>query len=329
MAIAKVKLPDNSVQDIHDSRIHDVKLFYGTCSTGAATAAKTVTCDSFTTDDLDNGTMILVKFSEANSAAVADLTMNVNNTTAIPIKKIYNYAIGNLSNAGEIRGTTNIFILSKQSTTTYWILVGVDYNTNENTIGYILRTNNATRPARYKFYRYRLLFSSPDGTEWIPANTSSSTNATAARTVVQDKIDPFGPIIYYATTTAVNANATPGVAYLRQQCGITLGYSFNRTGAALTLTTNYPVYLKCAPQTDGTAIIDSDNPYVQALPNTADGKIYIYLGQAYSETAVELVMCHPIYYYKGGSIRIWTNSSDPDILTDALTEQEIITLLDL
>ena len=106
------------------------RLFFGTCDTAAATAAKTVTCESFTSSDLDNGTMMLVKFSTANSAAVADLTMNVNNTEAISIKKIYNYAIANLTNAGEIRGTTNLFILSKQSTSIYWILVGIDYNAN-------------------------------------------------------------------------------------------------------------------------------------------------------------------------------------------------------
>lgn len=70
------------------------------------------------------------------------------------------------------------------------------------------------------------------------------------------------------------------------------------------MTTSKPVYIKCAPQTDGSAIIDSTTPYVQDLPNSDDGKIYIYLGIAYSATAVEMSGWHPVYYYKDNAIRI-------------------------
>ena len=140
-----------------------------------------------------------------------------------------------------------------------------------------------------KFYRYRLLFTSPDGQSLVPANTSTSTNATAARDVNQAKIDPFAPIWYYSTTTAQEVGAGIGASYLWQQySAIALGYSFNRTGAALTMTARYPVYLKCAPQSDGSAIMDADTPIVQALPSTEDGKIYIFLGYAESATNITL-----------------------------------------
>ena len=99
------------------------------------------------------------------------------------------------------------------------------------------------------------------------------------------------------------------MASLWQQYAIALGYSFNRTGAALTLTSWKPVYLKCAPQTDGSAIIDSTTPYVQDLPTTEDGKIYIFLGIAYSATNIELQVDHPVYYYKDGVVRPWTNAT--------------------
>lgn len=85
--------------------------------------------------------------------------------------------------------------------------------------------------------------------------------------------------------------------------------SFNgQTGAALSLALWKPVYVVCTPQADGSAIIDSTTPYVQALPTTEDGKIYIYLGIAVSATTVELEMNHPVYYYKNNAIRIRTNS---------------------
>lgn len=180
------------------------------------------------------------------------------------------------------------------------------YDSNTNTIGYQLRTNSTTMPTLDKFYRYRLLFTSADRHHFVPANTSTSTNATASRTVNQRPIDPFGAIYYYGHTTAINANANPTASYFWTQYNFTLGYSFNRTGAALTLTNHAPVYIKCAPQADGSAIIDADNPYVQTLPSTADGKIYIFLGIASGAETVELVPVHPVFCYRHGKIQIWT-----------------------
>ncbi len=179
------------------------------------------------------------------------------------------------------------------------------YDSNTNTIGYQLRTNGYTLPASDKFYRYRLLFTSADNTKWIPANTSTSTNATASRTTNTRPINPFGPIVYYGSTTVINANEKPGVTALWQQYTFSLGYSFNNTGAALTMTLSLPVYLRCTPQADGSAVMDY---FTQTLPSTEDGKIYILLGYAYSETNIELIMNHPVYYYKSGAIRIWTGA---------------------
>lgn len=180
------------------------------------------------------------------------------------------------------------------------------YDANTNTLGYQIRTNSYSLPMKSITYRYRLLFTSADGKGFVPANNSSSTNATASRTVCQDKIDPFGTIVYYGTTSSVAAGVRPSAANLWQEYTLSLGYSFNKTGDALTLTSWKPVYVKAAPQTDGSAIIDSTTPYVQDLPTTADGKIYIFLGVAYSATSIELNLAHPVYYHDGTSIKLWT-----------------------
>ena len=179
------------------------------------------------------------------------------------------------------------------------------YDANTNTIGYQVRTNSTTMPMKSVTYRYRLLFTSADGQGFVPANNSSSTNATATRTVCQDKIDPHGPIYYYGTTASVAAGSRPSAAYIWQQYVVTLGYSFNRTGAALVLSTHKPVYVKATPQADGSAIMDATTPYVQALPTTADGSIYIFLGVASAATTIELNINHPVYYYADGAIRRW------------------------
>ena len=182
------------------------------------------------------------------------------------------------------------------------------YDANTNTIGYQVRSNSYSLPATQKFYRYRLLFTSADDSHFVPANTSSSTNATSSRTVNQTPINPFGPIVYYGTTAAVEANARPSASSLWLLYTLNLGYSFNRSGAALTLTPWAPVYVKCAPQQNGSAIIDDTTPYVQSLPTTDDGKIYIFLGVAYSATSIELSITHPVYYHDGTGIRLWTGA---------------------
>lgn len=181
------------------------------------------------------------------------------------------------------------------------------YDANTNTIGYQLRTNSSTMPMKQITYRYRLLFTSLDGQGWVPANTSSSTNATAKRDVNQAVIDPFGEIVYYGTTSSVATGSSPSAANLWQEYTMTFGYSFNRTGAALVLPYPKPIYIKAAPQAGGGAIIDADDPYVFALPSTDDGKIYIYLGRTYSATQIEITMNHPVYYFKNGAIRPWIN----------------------
>ena len=277
-----------------------VACFHGTCSTAAGTAEKAVTCDDFTSADLVAGAMIIVDFSTANSAAVADLKLNVNSTGAYAIKQNGSGTLSNLGDKSYLKASAYPFIFNG----TYWITW---YDTNTNTIGYTVRTNGLTLPVKTACYRYRICFTSANGEYYIPANASTSTSATASKTVTTEKIDPHGRIIYYSYTTAISANGTIGVAYqMEQYNGVTLGYSFNRTNVALTMTANKPVYVKCTPQTDGSAIIDSTTPFVQALPTTNDGYIYIFIGVATSATAIEFTLQHPVYYHDGTALRKWT-----------------------
>ena len=68
--------------------------------------------------------------------------------------------------------------------------------------------------------------------------------------------------------------------------------------------------------------MDADTPIVQALPSTEDGNIYIYLGIAESATAITLYYWHPIYWYKDGAIRQWTNAAGGSS-DEALSSSEI------
>lgn len=287
-------------------------ILFGAVDSTSTSTAYTAQIDGVT--EYYDGLAIMLRNAVVTSAS--GFTLDVNGLGA---KGSYNnMATGNPTTPTAPTRDTTIFNINYTMLFIYsstlveggaWICFR-GYDANTNTIGYQLRTNSYSLPMDSVTYRYRLLFTSADGTKFVPANNSTSTNATAKRDVVQTKIDPFGSIVYYGTTASVAAGSRPSVSYLWQQYTLTLGYSFNRTGAALTLTSWKPVYVKCAPQSDGSVIIDPDTPYVQALPSAYDGKVYISLGVAYSATAIEMTVNHPVYYIdSNGRKRVWTGEA--------------------
>lgn len=84
----------NSINFGNDT--HSFTLPYGVCSTAADTAAKTVTVDNFS---LETGAVVIVKFSNANSASSP--TLNVNGTGAKPM---YRYGTTAMSTSASTSG---------------------------------------------------------------------------------------------------------------------------------------------------------------------------------------------------------------------------------
>lgn len=257
--------------------------------------------------ELKDGTCVLLKNGVVTSAS--GFTININGLGAHPT----------FNNMTAATADTTIFNINYtmlfiyDSTRVVGNYTGAwccyrGYDANTNTIGYQLRGNSASLTCSDRARYYKIYFTSADNTQWVPASSNWTNSTTSEKVVNQRAINPFGPIVYTSASTNYTAGTVLAASSAWQQYALSLGYSFNRTGEALTLTTNAPVYVKCAPQSDGSAIIDSANPIVQSLPSTEDGKIYIFLGIAYSATAIELRMEHPVYYYKDGAIRLWTNA---------------------
>lgn len=336
-------------------------IFKGVCDTAAGTAAKVVTCPEFTTADQVVGAIVFVTFTYTNSAAVANLTLGINNEVAYPLKQMRNAAESNLSGVGYLRATmTYRFVF----TGSLWVC-DTDYD-SVNT-DYTLRTNAGSHTCTDTNKYYKILFSSVDNSQWVPFAVDTSSLIAQNKTVNQRPINPFGEIVYFAYTTTLTANSTEAsISYCYRQNYCDLRYSvYNQNIASIDniypLTARNPVYVKCTPQSNGSAIIDADTPIVQTLPNTDDGKIYIFLGIAYKHsnnndaaefatkkayavnnqctydgvqyicikavaatntttppnaptywavsstcTGLSLVTQHPVYYYKNGSIRLWT-----------------------
>lgn len=72
-----------------------------------------------------------------------------------------------------------------------------------------------------------------------------------------------------------------------------------------TLTANKAVYLVGVPSASGDTYTLDTTWWTQTLPTTEDGKIYIYMGTAYSTTGIGWVHEHPIYWYKKGALRLY------------------------
>lgn len=282
-------------------------ILYGAVDSTSTATAFTATVEGLT--ELYDGVTVMLHNGVVTSAS--GFTVNINGLGAKPC---YN----NLTNATRETTIFNVaytmmFVYStalNNGDGGWWIYRGYDANTN--TIGYQLRTNSALRPAKVKGYRYRIWFTALDGKHWVPANESSSTNATTSRTPSDEVIDPFGEIVYNATNGTVNANANIPAATAWQQYTLSLGYSFNHEGDALNLTYPAPVYVKCQPQTSGGVVMKD---YTQTLPSTDDGYVYLFLGMAYNATNIELFPTHPCYHYKDGAIRLWTNAAASSTVT--------------
>lgn len=253
----------------------------------------------------------------------ATLTLTLADGSQTPTIPIYRHSDVRMSDdypAGSLISLVYVSPYVAAGTTVAQAAWVVDADSDTDVVGYQLRTNSSTLPASDKFYRYRILFTSADGKKWVPANLSSSTDATSARIPNTRPIDPLGEIVYYGSATVVDASESVGATALWQQYIVDLGYSFNDTGAALTLSHPAPVYVKCTPNSDGSAVLVG---YSQTLPTRADGCIYIFLGRAYSATSIEMTMRHPVYEWRDGAIREWDNT----IATDILTNGEIDALL--
>lgn len=298
----KVTTPDNNTYGIRAGAIP-----YGQVDSTSTSKIFTATVDGIT--EYADGTCALLKNGVVTSAS--GFTININGLGAKPVYT--NLAAATLETTKFNVNYTMLFVYDTTRVSGgAWICYN-GYDSNTNTIGYQLRTNstvmNVSDTARY----YKLYFMSADNTMWVPASVNSTNNATAARPVNQRPINPFGRIVYTSANTNYTAGSNLAATTIWEQYAFSLGYSFNRTGEALAMTVEAPVYLKCAPQTDGSAIMDADEPIVQSLPSTKDGKIYIYLGVAYSATNIELVPYHPVYYHDGTGIRLWKGSASTNV----------------
>lgn len=186
---------------------------YGTCSTAAATAAKTVSCTGFA---LVTGAEITVKFTVTNSAA--NPTLNVNNTGA---KAIY-YRGAAISAAYLAANRTYTF---RYNGTQYELVGDIDTNT-QSTVDSTL-SSTSTNPVQNKVIYTALEGKAEEGHTHNYAGSSSAGGAANSAVKLQTARDINGvafdgtkditiianPITTQLTDESLNDIQTPGLYY--------------------------------------------------------------------------------------------------------------------
>lgn len=308
---------------LSDNIVRTTGIPFGICDDTSTATKFTVTVPGIY--KLEDGVTCMVKNGVVTSGS--GFTLNVNGLGAKPC----------YTNLAAATRETTIFNVAYTMLFVYdstrvlggcWICYR-GYDSDTDSVGYRLRTNSTVMSVSDTAKYYKLYFTSANGNLWVPASVNSTGNATTARAVNQRPINPFGRIVYtsaiinYAVGTSLDATT------IWDQHNLALGYSFNVNGGTLALTSGKPVYVKCAPQTDGSAIIDATNPTVQDLPTSSDGKIYIFLGTATSATSVELFQNHPVYYHDGNGIKLWSGVVLPSKTSDLTNDSGFITEEDI
>lgn len=177
------------------------------------------------------------------------------------------------------------------------------YNSDTNTIAYNIRNYQSGQVMASALTRYKFCFTRRSDGKLIPCTATSNSTGTT-KTLTTEAFDPFRDIFYYATTTGVAADASPLASYMYIKYGTCdLRYGFN---AGSTLTAKAPVYIRCTPNADKTVTLDGNDCVTQTLPATIDGKVYLYLGRAYSTYQIELDDKHPLYQYTADGLTTWS-----------------------
>ena len=293
------------------------RIFYGTCGTAAATATKTVVCANY--DALTAGDIIVVKFTNTNSATASSVTLKIQNASSDPtvttaevgVREI-DAAIVSMQRAANLAANTPaVFIYNG----TYWILI----SSNNDFQGKWIRYSASTMLTTTTLNPYKLLLQdSPNS--FVPACIGTSTG-NGKTDITTSSFLIFGDYCYYTSLTdtvdALEAGAAIPNDRMWSQATMSLRYSFNTNTS---LTSNKDVYIVATPDTDGIHAklrnpgntgssgyaTSSNGPITQTLPSTDNGYIYIRIGRAYSTSQIVLTLSHPVYWYKNGKLRPYT-----------------------
>ena len=295
--IKKIELPDNNIYDIKNTIIPVI----GTQTTNTGNWTGNIDVPA-----LYDGLTISYFLSRTPSGnASLNLTLNDGTTTGA-INCYYNsdrltthFAKG--SNIIMTYYSAGSISIDGVATTDNRWVAQADYNT-DSTGFYLRRIYPNLKAGTNKIFPFTMIMQNADG-RWESIVTSSTVNSTKTRNTHGFRLGQV--LLMYANAT-YNADALVGTynIWTMHSGLIDHRYSFNTENNATKGTAGYkPVYLVgTINNSDGLFYLD-ETWWTQTLPTTDDGKVYIYIGDAYDYYRMTFVDTQKFYKYTNGALR--------------------------
>lgn len=279
---------------------------------GTQTAATPSWTGNIDVPELYDGLTIAyyLPYAGTSSSATLNLTLSDGETTtgAIPVYYTGNTRATTHCAAGSTIiltywGAGSIAVSGTETTTGSWRRS--DYTvTNTNT--YDRRFMNDTRvyAGANGIKTYSLIMQDSTG-KWQSLTTTAGNEVTHTKNPSGFRPDT---ILRYAYSNNIAANALTSNDYIYETGEMDFRYSSN---CASTLTARKSVYI-VGTMVDGYFYL-ADDWYSQDLPTTEDGKVYIYIGEAFSGYQVVYTATHPMYMFKNGRIIRYSDITKTDL----------------
>ena len=172
-------------------------------------------------------------------------------------------------------------------------------------INYSINGGNYTAgTGSYAITRFSLMLQKADGT-WEKPTDTSVTYSQATNKTVNTNGFLLNQILYYNNTTGISGGQLTGLNKVySKHATVPMSYSTN-CGTTPGWALGTWIYLVGTLGADGLFYLDTTQWWSDALPNSADGKLYIRLGPASSSTGdtVALLEDRPIFYHDGNGVK--------------------------
>ena len=179
-----------------------------------------------------------------------------------------------------------------------------NYDTNSS---YVQYSTAVTSGATNGVYQYSLIMRDSANT-WVSIAT---TNGTGTSKSAYTGGLYYDKVLYHSSSSNYAANKTTSTVY--DSIGFDLRYS---TNCGTTLTNRKPVYLVgTINNTDKRFYLNTTQWWTQTVPTSADGKTYIYIGEAYSSYQVWLATENKAYQYYNGRFITLEEIKDLEAMT--------------
>lgn len=197
-------------------------------------------------------------------------------------------------------GAGSISIDGTATTNNRWI-ANACYDSDYN--AYQVRRNYVYfKAGPNKIFPYTLIMQLPDG-RWESIVTSNSSGTGKARNTHGFVL---GQLFWMYSNSTYTENDSLGQSqnvYDYSSQLVDHRYSFNTANNATYGTVSYkPIYLVGAIGSDGLFYLD-ETWWTQTLPTTEDGKLYMYIGDAFDYYRMIFALRKPIYHYVNGALR--------------------------